>query len=216
MDSLNCEQGNYQCGGKCQPSSNKCYVDKDSQLSASIDKVASLIKPKSNVVAGLMAKSLSNAQATGEAGLKEYNRRAKVIKPLADSLSKGRFKVGFDDESRSADGKTHALDALNDATNPRVGLIGAKNAKNQPVGFLSYKTGSDQISIQHFGTDQTEKGTGTSLFKQLSQLAAKEGKSIFVASEPDSAEFYEKLGFKGEVGNHYMDKETVANYAKAK
>lgn len=85
MDSMNCEQSNYQCSGKCQPSRDKCYVDKDSQLSESIDKVASLIKskPKSNVIAGVMAKSLSlsNAQATGEAGLNEYNLSAKVIKP---------------------------------------------------------------------------------------------------------------------------------------
>lgn len=115
---------------------------------------------------------------------------------------------------RGANGKAHALDALRDAKDPKVGLLGTKNQNGSPTGFLSYKTGDRSISIQHMGTDQTEKGTGVLLFSQLVLLAAKEGKGINVASEPDASPFYEKMGMKGQRGDHVMEAKDVREFAK--
>lgn len=41
---LNCETENYQCGGKCQPKSNKCPSERNEQISAQIDQVATAVK----------------------------------------------------------------------------------------------------------------------------------------------------------------------------
>lgn len=152
---------------------------------------------------------------------KEYQRRHKALSNIAEKLENGRFAYSVKDlfsknpiTNRSANGKERAISAIRDAIDPRVGLLGTKDKDGNPIGFLSYKEGNGTISIQHIGTDQTEKGTGALLFSQLVLLAAKKGKSINVASEEEATPFYEKMGMKGETGGHYMDAKSVREFAQ--
>ncbi len=150
----------------------------------------------------------------------ESIRRGKVIDLISNKLRNGRFKTTVAEimnDDRKANGKEHAIDALLDAKDPRVGLIGTTNKSGAAIGFMSYKTGSDSLSIQHMGTDQSEQGTGALLFLQLVGEAARQGKGINVASEPDSSAFYEKMGMQGSTGNHSLSIDaTKSLYQKIK
>lgn len=52
MKKLNCNQGNYQCGGKCQPNINECPTEIDSVTGGQIDTYTrnTLISPEKIII----------------------------------------------------------------------------------------------------------------------------------------------------------------------
>jgi hypothetical protein len=44
VNKLNCNSGNYQCGGKCQPDTNNCHVKKSEESSEKIETVVEAVK----------------------------------------------------------------------------------------------------------------------------------------------------------------------------
>jgi predicted GNAT family acetyltransferase len=88
-----------------------------------------------------------------------------------------------------------ALTALRDAKDPKVGLVTARDGGKNYVGFLSYKSGRNQIEVVNMGTDGTKKGSGKALIQQVIRIAARENKSISIASVPSAVGFYKKMGF---------------------
>jgi hypothetical protein len=118
----------------------------------------------------------------------EVNRAEKILK-------QGRMKVNPNDDERTVAGKMGALTALRDAKDPKVGLVTASDGDKNYVGFLSYKPGRNQIELVNMGTDGTKKGSGKALIQQLIRIAARDNKSISIASVPSAIGFYEKMGF---------------------
>ena len=48
MKQLNCSRGNYQCGGKCQPNTNKCPKSLQSESKSIVDTITKGISKFSN------------------------------------------------------------------------------------------------------------------------------------------------------------------------
>jgi len=141
--------------------------------------------------------------------------RRKRIDRLATSLENGAFAPKSSDSTQIADGKMQALSALRDSTNPRVGLIAARDKSGKPLGFMSYKPGSATISIESLGTSQATKGTGRELFNDVLRLAAKSGKGLSVSPGEEAIGFYKKMGMAGGMGDMEMTaKEVKQAYRK--
>jgi hypothetical protein len=122
-------------------------------------------------------------------------KREAEVNRAEQMLKRGRMKVNPNDDERTVAGKMGALTALRDAKDPKVGLVTARDGGKNYVGFLSYKPGRNQIEVVNMGTDGTKKGSGKALIQQLIRIAARENKSISIASVPSAIGFYEKMGF---------------------
>jgi len=72
-----------------------------------------------------------------------------------------------------------------------------RDAKGNPIGAISYYPSKEggAFSINFLGSDQTVKGTGTTLMKKVAKVAAKKNAGLTLESDFSAAGFYTKLGF---------------------
>jgi hypothetical protein len=122
--------------------------------------------------------------------------REKQVAAVESRLKSGAFRPVPGEPDRVMKGKMGALNALSDARNPKIGLVGVKGADGEYTGFLSFKSGRGEVEIENLGTDGSTKGAGRQLFRQVLAIAAKEGKGMVVAPVPDAVGFYKKMGMR--------------------
>ena len=172
---------------------HKDYVPKSQQQSLSTPVQDGIELRASSPVA---VKAFNPVDRSRPDAYQQFLAREKEVDRAVNILKRGRMRISDDDDARSVAGKAGALTALADAKDPKVGLVTARNSNKDYVGFLSYKSGRSEVSVVNMGTDGSVRGSGRTLVNQVIQIAARENKSIGIASVPSAAGFYRKMGFR--------------------
>jgi len=102
---------------------------------------------------------------------------------------------------RAYSGPEHVKSAIELANDPKYGLFLDRDEQGNVLGALAYDNrsydGRPGYDITRLGSVNPGTGAGRRLMQQFAQHAYDNGKMISVTSpEPDSEEFYRKMGFK--------------------
>lgn len=121
---LNCSPGNYQCGGRCLPSSNKCYADIGGDVAKQFTDFANLVKKQT----GKFAKEELLYQSAG-----------RVVEHLTE---------GAVDAEGLAELSTAAVDSIKERDLSPIGKAAAGVALNTAMGKIGIKGPVREIAAE--------------------------------------------------------------------